>query len=230
MFSKSVILTLVEYNDKTIQSVKFTSGIPIIQAYEKGLFIARADLTFDTEKDQIDRFEYQLIPVDKDLIEPDSESQKEVLKWEGQVSEMLDRPLGTAASDFDKISMMCLAEDAFMESTGADYSHQNRGGTRALLKKGQFNYRQIWNAFPFENTLVIAQCKGSEIPGDFYGHKPIESNATYKIVTNSFMKDQWEKQSEHTSLQWQDTGISLRDSILKYIEKRQTIKPFRLTR
>ncbi len=232
-YLKNVGLELGEYNDTTIFSAKYISPIPITQAGEYGKFIGRIDLTFDTEKDQIQDFSYKLIPVNKDLAAPDPQTLREVRKWEEQVEEMLDRPLGVAQSEFDKTAMLCLAEESFMQSTGADYAHHNSGGTRGLLKKGAFDYREIWNIFPFENTLVVAQCKGSEILDSkfgFYGHNPVDPNKTYKIVTNSFIKDQMEKQSQHISLVWQDTGITLRDSVLKYIEKRKTIKPFKLIR
>jgi 5'-nucleotidase / UDP-sugar diphosphatase len=229
-YLKQVGLELAEYNDTTIFSAKYISEVPITQAGAYGLFIGRTDLTFDTQKDQIQNFSYQLIPVNQELTAPDPQTLKEIRKWEEQVEDMLDKPLGVAQSDFNKTAMLCLAEEAFMQSTSADYAHQNSGGTRALLKKGEFNYREVWNIFPFENTLVVAQCKGSEIPGNFYGHNPIEPDKTYKIVTNSYVKDQMEKQSQHTSIKWQDTGITLRDSVLKYIEKRKTIKPFLLTK
>ncbi len=54
---------------------------------------------------------------------------------------------------------------------------------------------------------------------------------TYRIVTNSFVRDQWERDHpELASVEWDDTGITLRDSVLQYMEKRPRIDKVRLIR
>jgi 2',3'-cyclic-nucleotide 2'-phosphodiesterase (5'-nucleotidase family) len=106
------------------------------------------------------------------------------------VKDIVDRPLAEAVTNLSKMDMVLIAEAAFLESTGADYAHQNSGGTRGAIKKGAFSYRTIWSIFPFENTLVTTEMPGKDIPQHFYGHKPIDPAKTYRVVTNSFVRDQ----------------------------------------
>ncbi len=213
---------------KEIQKVR---NIPILQAGDDGLYVGRIDIRADTETDSIVEMKYTLLEVDESLAAPDSETQKEINRWEKETSEMVDRPLGEAAVDLSKNDMILLANDAFLEATGADYAHQNRGGTRGGIPKGTFSYRTIWNIYPFENTLVTAQVKGNRLPDAFFGHEPIDPEKEYTIVTNSFVRDQWVSLfPAFPRMEWTDTGIPLRDSIIKYIEKREKIGWLRLVR
>lgn len=206
-------------------------GTYIVQAGSKGNFVGRIDLKADTEKDEITDFAYRLIPVNKDMALPDSDTEAEVKKWEDQVAELVDRPLAVAEETLDQREMVDIAEAAFLESTGADYAHQNNGGTRGSIDKGSFPYRTVWNTFPFDNTLVVAKVKGDRIPEGFDGLQPIDPSRTYRIVTNSFVRDQWERDfPKLKGLQWEDTGVPLRDSVIQYMEKHMNIRPVKLTR
>lgn len=206
-------------------------GVPIVQSGSNGKFIGRIDLKADTEMDQITDFAYRLIPVDNQLIEPDPETEQTIREWEKKVSDIVDRPLGTAETDLSPRDMLDIAEAAFIEATGADYAHQNSGGTRGGIAKGEFTYRTIWNIFPFENQLVTATCKGKDLPDGFYGLQPAEPEKTYTLVTNSFIRDQWERyRPEHSNVKWQEINMTLRDSVIRYIEKRKKIGQVKLTR
>ncbi len=213
-----------------LDEAKVVNGIPIVQADDNGRFIGRIDLKADTEKDRIVDLSYRLIPVNKE-IESDPETSKTVREWEKKVEEIVDRPLGIAETNLSARDMMVLAEAAFLETTGADYAHQNSGGTRGGISQGEFAYRTIWNIFPFENILVTATCKGKDLPKHFYGHHPCDPEQTYTIVTNSFIRDQWKRyRPEHANVQWKEVTVTLRDSVIRYIEKRKNVGRVRLTR
>jgi 2',3'-cyclic-nucleotide 2'-phosphodiesterase (5'-nucleotidase family) len=206
------------------------NGVPIIQAGENGYFIGRIDMTIDTDKDCIKAFSYRLIEVDASM-ESDPETARVVNEWESRVEKQVDRPLAEALTDLSEKDMMFIAEAAFLESTGADNSHQNSGGTRGEIQKGVFSYRTVWSIFPFENTLVTAEILGKDIPEHFYGYKPIDPKRKYKIVTNSYVKDQWQRSYPELSfVKWHDTGIAMRDSVLRYMEKKSRINRIRLVR
>ncbi|MFB3785470.1 MAG: bifunctional UDP-sugar hydrolase/5'-nucleotidase [bacterium] len=207
------------------------AGVRIVHAGSKGQFIGRVDLTADTETDRIVDWSYRPLPVRAELAPEDPATLQEVKEWESKVEELVDRPLGRAVQRLSKMDLVSLAQAAFLESTGADYAHQNSGGTRGSIPAGEFPYRAVWNVFPFENTLVTATVSGSQVPKNFYGNQPIDPAKTYKLVTNSFVRDQWEKYFPSSpGIVWVDTGLSLRDAVLRYIEKRKTVERIQLTR
>lgn len=227
---QDVDLIIGGHSHTVLRKASEVNGVRIIQAGEYGYYIGRIDMTVDTDEDSIVDFKYALVEVAAPM-ESDPETAKIVDEWENKVKDIVDRPLAEAVTDLSKMDMVFIAEAAFLESTGADYSHQNSGGTRGAIRKGAFSYRTIWNIFPFENTLVTAEISGKDIPQHFYGHEPIDPAKTYRIVTNSFVRDQWERDHpELASVEWNDTGITLRDSVLRYLKKHPRIDKVRLVR
>ncbi len=228
---EGIDLIIGAHSHRLFKEIQWFGKTPMVQAGSKGRYIGRIDLTFDTEKNGTANIDYEIFPVTSKLAEPDPATQRAVDRWEEEVSEMVDRPLGVAKEDMSKMDMLYLANAAFLEATGADYSHQNTGGTRGGINKGSFTYREIWNIFPFENTLVTTQALGKNIPEFFYGFEEIQPDQEYKIVTNSYVRDQWDNSFPNAKeFEWKDTGRSLRDSVLRYIEKRRTIKPIQMKR
>ncbi|MEW6234892.1 MAG: bifunctional UDP-sugar hydrolase/5'-nucleotidase [Candidatus Omnitrophota bacterium] len=227
----AIDLIIGGHSHTVLEKEERVNGVPIVQAGSKGLYIGRVELTVDTDKNQIADFSYCLLPVNRQLAQPDPETERLVKEWEDKVAELVDHPLGETQVPLSKMQMIYIAQDAFLEACGADYAHQNPGGTRGGLGQGAFSYREIWNIFPFDNTLTVAQVPGREIPSDFYGKAPIDPNRNYRIVTNSFVRDQWDRiHPELKHWQWEDTGFSLRDSVFRYIEKRKTIAPAQMKR
>jgi 2',3'-cyclic-nucleotide 2'-phosphodiesterase (5'-nucleotidase family) len=218
------------HSHTVLKQAKEINGVPIIQAGENGYFIGRVDMTIDTDEDRIVDFSYSLIEVDASM-ESDPDTTRAVNEWESKVEKIVDRPLAEAVTDLSERDMMFIAEAAFLESTKADYAHQNSGGTRGEISKGVFSYRTVWSIFPFENTLVTTELPGKDIPDHFYGYKPIDPKRTYKIVTNSYVRDQWQRSYPELSVvQWEETGIAMRDSILRYMEKKSKINRVRLVK
>ncbi len=218
------------HSHTTLKQAKEINGVPIIQAGDNGYFIGRVDMTVDTDEDCIVDFSYSLIEIDASM-DDDPETTHVVNEWESRVEKLVDRPLAEALANLSERDMMFIAEAAFLESTGADYAHQNSGGTRGEITQGVFSYRTVWSIFPFENTLVTAEMLGKDIPDHFYGHQPIDPKRTYKTVTNSYVRDQWQRSYPELSfVEWDDTGIAMRDSILRYMVKKAKINRIRLVR
>lgn len=224
-------LILGGHSHTRMEKEKLVNGVPIVHSSCKGYCIGRVDLKVDTESDSIVAFRYTLIPVDAKLGGEDAATAAEVKKWEDKVAEMVDRPLRSAEQALSPQDLIMLANEAFLEASGADYSFHNSGGTRAPLAQGAFTYRDIWNIFPFENTLVTATVAGRDIPDNFFGHAAIDPTKTYKIVTNSYVRDQAARYIPTLkNVTWEDTGVWLRDAVIRYIEKRKTIHRVNLIR
>lgn len=228
---EGIDLILGGHSHTRMETEQRANGVPIVHSHCKGFSIGRVDLTADTDTDRIVDFHYSLIPVDSNLGSEDPATAAEVKKWEDKVAELVDHPLRIAEQSFSQQDLVALANAAFLEATGADYSFHNPNGTRALLAQGAFSYRDIWNIFPFENTLVVAALAGRDIPEGFVGNAAIDPVKTYRIVTNSFVRDQVNRYLPTLKdVVWEDTGVGLRDAVIRYIEKRKTIDRVNLTR
>ena len=69
------------------------------------------------------------------------------------------------------------------------------------------------------------------MPTGFLGKAPIEPEKEYTIVTNSFVRDQWLYfYPNYPRLEWRDTDMSLRDSVIRYIERHKKIRWEKLVR
>ena len=60
-------------------------------------------------------------------------------------------PLGTAMAE------------AMRRVAKAEVGVQNKGGVRANLPKGKVTYRQVFQAAPFDNTVVIVYLRGEDL-------------------------------------------------------------------
>ena len=56
-----------------------------------------------------------------------------------------------------------LGADALKEVTNADIAYVNGGGVRAPINVGDVTYNDIYNVFPFNNKLVVAEATGKTI-------------------------------------------------------------------
>lgn len=124
----------------------------------------------------------------------------------------------------------------------------NRGGIRSNFPRGAVRIYDIYSTFPFDNTVVIALMKGSDIrqildkfasKGKFealggvrievedgemtkclIGGKPLEDNALYNLVTIDFLLDGGDRFSiGKDALSVVRTGIVVRDAAVKYLEE-----------
>lgn len=124
----------------------------------------------------------------------------------------------------------------------------NRGGIRSNFPRGAVRIYDIYSTFPFDNTVVIALMRGSDIrqildkfasKGKFealggvrievedgemtkclIGGKPLEDNALYNLVTIDFLLDGGDRFSiGKDALSVVRTGIVVRDAAVKYLEE-----------
>lgn len=63
----------------------------------------------------------------------------------------------------EETSMGRWVTDAFRIRTGVDLAFQNPGGLRKTIDAGRITARDIWEACPFGNSLVIFELTGAEV-------------------------------------------------------------------
>ena len=137
--------------------------------------------------------------------------------------------------------------------TWVDMSVINNGGLRRPITKGPVTTRDIYELMPFENTLVILTMTGNQVQhladeiietgGEpisglrmkkdskqakdiLIGTRTLSADSTYLVATNNYLVEGggnmpalWD------AVEAYDTGISIREIIIDYLETKRTIEP-----
>lgn len=162
------------------------AGVAIIEQFSNGRAFGRVDLTIEdgrvaqkkifaprelcpgTEKPDpatCDPGEYEGGPVERDakvaaVIAPAIESAKQ--KRASLIGP--DLPEGVKRDYDDESALGNLFADLVREARpGADIGLMNGGGLRADLPKGPLSYGALFEAFPFDNRLAVAEITGKEL-------------------------------------------------------------------
>ncbi|MFP4077700.1 MAG: 5'-nucleotidase C-terminal domain-containing protein, partial [Candidatus Izemoplasmataceae bacterium] len=86
--------------------------------------------------------------------------------------------------------------DLMRHATDADIGFQNYGGTRKDLNAGAITLGDLYDIWPFENSIKTVHLEGEEIKGlmDELAYasstEDFEDDETYKVVTNDYVFDQ----------------------------------------
>lgn len=165
---------------------------------------------------------------------------------EDMVSNMPQSPLSNFLTDL----LMEIANDYCQQhhKEAVDFSLLNFGGIRSSLRAGNVTVGNIFEIAPFENKLVIANIKGSELlkvfrrfkakkcepyskqvsiqyVGDYFHKalihgKEIDNNKIYRVFTLDFILTGGDNILEGIEiLSAESTNITVRDAYIKQIKK-----------
>jgi len=137
--------------------------------------------------------------------------------------------------------------------TWVDMSVVNNGGLRRPITKGNVTVRDIYELMPFENTLVILTMSGKQVQkladeivetgGEpvsglrlrkegkkaedvLVGTRTLSSDSTYLVATNNYLVDGGGNMPTlWNTIKVNDTGLSIRQVIIDYLEDKRTIEP-----
>lgn len=141
----------------------------IVQAGERGMWLGRMDL--ECRDGRLTRTGYALIPIDARSPE-DPEMAAEVQRIAGDADRELDHVVGQSAADLSARRALIRRREApfgdFLadrarEVTQADLALFNGGGFRASISAGPVTLKQIYQAFPFRNELVVGTATGAQV-------------------------------------------------------------------
>jgi len=82
-----------------------------------------------------------------------------------------------------------LATDAMIDLTGADVAITNGGGIRASIETGDITMKDLVTVFPFGNTVMVKEIKGSDLVGALAhgaGDYPVEKGAFPHVAGVTF--------------------------------------------
>jgi 2',3'-cyclic-nucleotide 2'-phosphodiesterase (5'-nucleotidase family) len=151
---------------------------------------------------------------------------KEVKRWEGEVSHIVDQPLAVAAREFSRAEVKRLIEQAMREETGSDFAFMNAGGVRDILPEGQLLVRHVWNAMPFDNEVVVGKFKGRELPAVVTAGKTIDPNREYTLAVSDFTAANQHAAGQlgTSGLVFPASGPPMRDMIVDWVRRQAVLK------
>lgn len=189
------------------------NGAWIVQAGEWGKFIGRAD--FEWRPGSFKLLKYTLIPVNLRPEGPAVAEDPAVLgllaPYQQRAAAGLQTTVGTADARFDgdrasvrhrPTALGALITRAMAEKAQADFAVVSGGGIRDSLPAGAWRLRDLLQALPFGNQLVVVEMSGAEVfdyvgamakmtPGS--GAYPQSWNLRYGLDGRGALRDVWVK-------------------------------------
>lgn len=151
---------------------KKTDKTLLLQGGEFGVQLGRLDISVKNK--EIQHYYYNLIPVNYD-IKADSEIQKEINLLSEQIKKFKSEKAGellTAIGEEKKNVRKALLKQGSLVTDAIKYSFpdvdivlQNAGGVRLnrVIRPGPVSFADILELYPFENTVVLLELKGSDL-------------------------------------------------------------------
>ena len=178
------------------------NGTYIVQAYEWGKYVGRADYEF--RNGELSMVSYDLIPVNlKKKVEINGQSQRVLVedeitqdeamleflrpyqeKGQGQLNVKIAESNGKLEGDrdvvrFKQTNLGRLIATAHMERAKADFAVMNSGGVRDSIEKGDITYKDVLTVQPFGNMVTYVDMSGQEVLDylNVVATKPVDSGA-----------------------------------------------------
>ena len=181
-----------------------------------GRELGRLELDIDDETGQVVKHSWRRIPIRADSYDPHPETAALVDHWESKVSERVDVRIARCERLVSRDEVKGLVELAIRETTGADLAYMNRGGVRDSLRQGEILARHIWNILPFDNTLVEARVRGSDLPTEAVGANRVDPQEVYQFVTNDYVAGL----PAYRHIDFHPTDHVMRDTFLEWVRSK----------
>ncbi|MFX1355206.1 MAG: bifunctional metallophosphatase/5'-nucleotidase [Promethearchaeota archaeon] len=165
-------------------------GIPVVQSYSSGTAFSRVDFTVDKRTGQVVDYNMNYSPTDTYqtyygdpaeyerwdtgewvTVVPDPEVEAIVDYYEALIEEVQNEVIGETTTaitrDYRYESAMGdwvtdIMRD-YNDIVPIDFAFTNSGGLRADIDAGPITFGEVFEAQPFDNTLVIVELEGSEV-------------------------------------------------------------------
>ncbi|MEO1368446.1 MAG: 5'-nucleotidase C-terminal domain-containing protein, partial [Acidobacteriota bacterium] len=143
--------------------------VVVAQPRASGRQLAKVDLRFDPGAAGIVESEATLIDVVADGVANDPRLAEALRPHRDAVGAIMEEEVGRAGAllelDFEaECRVGNVVTDAIRERYGVDIVFQNSLGVRAPIPEGPVRYEHLYRTLPFENTVVLMDVKGSDIP------------------------------------------------------------------
>ncbi len=191
-----------------------------------GRDLCKLELEVDRKQKKLLSWKWTKLPIDAKSIPPAKDVQKMVDKWEKQVAKIVDTPIGEAKREFLSAEFRPLIEQAMLDQLKADFTFMNAGGVRDRLPKGTILARHIWNIMPFDNRMMTARVKGSQVPAALRNGKPVDPAKNYLIALPDYNATNagQVKSLGIASIRFEETDLYLRDVIIEWVRKQKILQ------
>ena len=145
------------------------NGILIAQAGTGTDFIGRFDLAVDTEKNCIDSYTWQYVPITADTCERDTELEKIVDKYRSVTDARYQRLVTRFRHVLTHPQRNCETElgnlfaDIFRESVGVDIMLLGSGSIRSSTLGPRVEYGGLKETFPFDDSIYMFKADGAQL-------------------------------------------------------------------
>lgn len=197
------LVDLVFTGHAHIEDNKRVNGIPVLQTTGNGKQIMEVEATynFDLKTFTVDKSSLVEASYIKGAFNEDVAMRTLFSEYEAEINEVKNVVIGTLSSDIDQSGLANLANQR-MHSYAVSKAYpnivavHNLGGVRVKsIKSGEVTYGQIYQAFPFDNeVMVIEDVSGATVKSyirshPFYiaGGENIKDYETYTIVTIDYL-------------------------------------------
>ncbi|OGR67829.1 MAG: hypothetical protein A2081_04265 [Elusimicrobia bacterium GWC2_61_19] len=132
-------------------------------------YVTRAEMTFDDATGKLTGMDVKLIPLWTDQTGEDPVVLNMLSGFNADVEAAMGKVIGSAAADL-KFSPDGLDSgiggwlcDITRQAAGADMAFHNTKALRAEIKNGPVRLRDLYQAMPFDNTIVTMRLNGAQI-------------------------------------------------------------------
>jgi 2',3'-cyclic-nucleotide 2'-phosphodiesterase/3'-nucleotidase len=132
-------------------------------------YVTRALINFDDATGKITGISVQNLPLWVDQLGEDPAVLKTIAGFNADVEREMGKVMGVAATDLgfspDGLDSPIgnWACDLTRQVTGAQLAFHNTKGIRAEIRKGEVRLRDLYQAVPFDNTLVTMKLNGAQL-------------------------------------------------------------------
>lgn len=152
-----------------MEELETVSTTRIGQTYGKATTAAL--LAFDYRRGAFSGVDYRLIQLEYDGERSDPAMELLLEYATAEIRSRMDGEIARSpgglprARGVESSPIGCFVADVIRESSGADFAFANRAGIRADLPAGPVTRRDVFQALPFDNTVVVMDLTGEEVRG-----------------------------------------------------------------
>ncbi|GAB6096552.1 bifunctional UDP-sugar hydrolase/5'-nucleotidase [Desulfatiferula olefinivorans] len=145
--------------------------VPIVQAFEKGRYLGRLDLSIDPATRRAKLTDVHYIKVTADII-PDPEIDAIVSEYDARLGHQFKEVIAQAETflngerehiRYQETNLGNFITDIMRSHTGAEIALINAGALRASIKAGPVTVEDVFRAMPYGNELVRLNLTGAEL-------------------------------------------------------------------
>lgn len=226
----------------------------VAQDFQWGEYLGRIELDLAPDGHVLAHNGF-LVPVAGDTPEAEDVA-KAVQTYTGKIAVAMSEVVGQAPRGLSadgKYERECglgrWAADIVRQATGAEIAFLNAGGLRASINPGPVRIGDVYQVFPFENTLVTVSMTGGQLrrllglvarrdAGLLYmsggtavlgdgkvedfriGGQPLQEGRAYRVATIDYLAQANDKYTTFSeATNLKEQGILLRDAIIDWVRK-----------